>query len=202
MEQVKEFFKDFTLEKLINLLGEDYFIFFCFMLVLIIAIFVFTCIYVRTKKLKKIVTYEDNNVRYFSIHYEKDYVYSVDKRNLSSKRKENIEWFYSCFSPGERLRLAVWLSELMKVDHIAPNHLEVTTKVKENISDENNDSSSSDSSLDADVPSDIGGDSSSDSSSSDSSSSGNAKAKEKLKLISDINKKLFDLRDDIIDDIQ
>lgn len=79
---------------------------------------------------------------------------------------------------------------------------EVTTKVKENISDENKDSSS-DSSLDADIPSDLGSDSSSDSSSSaDSSSSGNAKAKEKLKLISDINKKLFDLRDDIIDDIQ
>lgn len=76
---------------------------------------------------------------------------------------------------------------------------EVTTKVKENISDDSNSDSSSSDSLDSlgDVPSDD-----SSSSSSSDASSGNAKAKEKLKLISDINKKLFDLRDDIIDDIQ
>ena len=75
---------------------------------------------------------------------------------------------------------------------------EVTTKVKENISDDSNSDSSSSDSLDSlgDVPSDDSSSSSSD------ASSGNAKAKEKLKLISDINKKLFDLRDDIIDDIQ
>ena len=50
--------------------------------------------------------------------------------NLSSKRKENLEWFYNCFDPGEKLRLTVWLSELVKVDHTAPNHLEVSTRVK------------------------------------------------------------------------
>ena len=132
MEQIKEFFKDFTVGKLLELLGNTYVIIFILMFLLLVGLIIFSCLYHRTKKLKQIVSYEDNNVRYFSIHYGRDYVYSVDKRNLKHKRKENIEWFYNCFSPGEKVRLEVWLNELMKEEHTAPNHLEVTTKVKGN----------------------------------------------------------------------
>lgn len=130
MDKIREFFKDFTFDKLLKLLTDTYVIIFLCMFILLIVIFVLTCLLIRTKKLKQICTYEDNNVRFFTIYYDKDYVYSVDKRNLSSKRKENIEWFYNCFDPGEKLRLKVWLAELMKEDHTAPNHLEVSTKVK------------------------------------------------------------------------
>ena len=132
MEQIKEFFKDFTFKKLLELLGNTYVIIFSLMLLLLIGLLIFICLTIRTKKLKQVVSYEDNNVRYFSIHYDRDYVYSVDKRNLNKKRKENIEWFYSCFAPGEKVRLEVWLNELMKENHTAPNHLEVSTKVKGN----------------------------------------------------------------------
>lgn len=130
MERIKDFFKNFTPDKLLELFNIEYIILFILMSVLLIVILVFTCITMRTKKLKQIVTYEDNNIRFFTIHYEKDYVYSVDKRHLSTKRKENLEWFYNCFSPGERLRVVVWLNELTKKDHAAPNHIEVLTKVK------------------------------------------------------------------------
>ena len=130
MDKIKEFFNDFTFEKLLSLLTKWYVVLFLIMFIILIVVLVLTCIFIRTKKLKQIVTYEDNNVRYFSIHYDKNYVYSVDKRNLSKRKKENLEWFYNCFSPGEKLRIMVWLNELMKKDHIAPNHLEVTTKVK------------------------------------------------------------------------
>ena len=130
MDKIKDFFKNFTFEKLLNLLTEWHVVLFLVMFIILITILVLTCIFIRTKKLRQIVTYEDNNVRYFSIHFDKNYVYSVDKRNLSKKRKENLEWFYNCFSPGEKVRLQVWLNELVKVDHTAPNHLEVTTKVK------------------------------------------------------------------------
>ena len=132
MEQIKDFFKDFTFKKLLELLGNTYVIIFSLMLLLLIGLLIFICLTIRTKKLKQVVSYEDNNVRYFSIHYDRDYVYSVDKRNLNKKRKENIEWFYSCFAPGEKVRLEVWLNELMKENHTAPNHLEVSTKVKGN----------------------------------------------------------------------
>lgn len=132
MEQIKEFFKDFTFRKLIELLGINYVIIFGVMFLLLIFLIFYSIRHIHTKKLKQIVSYEDNNVRYFSIHYDQDYVYSVDKRHLNKKRKENLEWFYSCFAPGEKVRLEVWLNELMKENHIAPNHLEVTTKVKGN----------------------------------------------------------------------
>ena len=130
MDKIKDFFNDLTFEKLLSLLTEWHVVLFLIMFIILIVVLVLTCIFIRTKKLRQIVTYEDNNVRYFSIHFDKNYVYSVDKRNLSKKRKENLEWFYNCFSPGEKVRLQVWLNELVKVDHTAPNHLEVTTKVK------------------------------------------------------------------------
>lgn len=132
MEQIKEFLKDFTFRKLIELLGINYVIIFGVMFLLLIFLIFYSIHHIHTKKLKQIVSYEDNNVRYFSIHYDQDYVYSVDKRNLNKKRKENLEWFYSCFAPGEKVRLEVWINELMKENHTAPNHLEVTTKVKGN----------------------------------------------------------------------
>ena len=81
MEQIKEFFKDFTFKKLLELLGNTYVIIFSLMLLLLIGLLIFICLTIRTKKLKQVVSYEDNNVRYFSIHYDRDYVYSVDKRN-------------------------------------------------------------------------------------------------------------------------
>lgn len=130
MEKIKDFFENLTFDRILELLSRWYVITFILMIVLLIVILIFTCVNIRTKKLKQIVTYEDNNVRFFSIHYEKDYVYSVDKRHLSTKRKENLEWFYNCFSPGDRLRVIVWLNELTKKDHAAPNHIEVLTKVK------------------------------------------------------------------------
>ncbi|MBE6143219.1 MAG: hypothetical protein E7177_04460 [Erysipelotrichaceae bacterium] len=130
MDKIKDFFENITFEKLLNLFTKWYVVMFLIMFIILITILILTCIFIRTKKLRQIVTYEDNNVRYFSIHFDKNYVYSVDKRNLSKKRKENLEWFYNCFSPGEKVRLQVWLNELVKVDHTAPNHLEVTTKVK------------------------------------------------------------------------
>ena len=83
MEQIKEFFKDFTFKKLLELLGNTYVIIFSLMLLLLIGLLIFICLTIRTKKLKQVVSYEDNNVRYFSIHYDRDYVYSVDKRNLN-----------------------------------------------------------------------------------------------------------------------
>ena len=130
MEQIRDFFKDFSFNKLYELLGNTYVIIFSLMFLILIYLIIFTYKHIRTKKLKQIVSYEDNNVRYFSIHYEKNYVYSVDKRNLSHKRKEDLNWFYNCFAPGEKVRLEVWLNELMKKEHKAPHHLEVTTKVK------------------------------------------------------------------------
>ena len=132
MDQIKEFFKDFSFDRLFELLGNTYVIVFALMFLLLIGLIIFCCLTIREKKLKQIVVYEDNNVRYFSIHYGRDYVYSVDKRHLNKKRKENLEWFYNCFAPGEKVRLEVWLNELMKKDHTAPNHLEVSTKVKGN----------------------------------------------------------------------
>ena len=130
MDKIINFFKDFTFEKLIELLGEWYVLLFLSMFLIFLIVLICTLAGIRTKKLKQIVTYEDNNVRFFTIHYEKNSVYAVDKRNLQTKRKENMDWFYNCFSPGDRLRVTVWINELMKKDHTAPNHLEVTTKVK------------------------------------------------------------------------
>ena len=132
MDQIKDFLKNFSFDRLFELLGNTYVIIFALMFLLLIGLIIFCCLTIREKKLKQIVVYEDNNVRYFSIHYGRDFVYSVDKRNLNKKRKENLEWFYNCFAPGEKVRLEVWLNELMKKDHTAPNHLEVSTKVKGN----------------------------------------------------------------------
>ena len=130
MDKIKEFFTDFSIEKLFELLTEKYVVIFIVMLLIFIGLIIFTLLTIREKKLKQVCTYEDNNVRYFSIHFENDYVYSVDKRNLSRKRKERLSWFYNCFSSSDRLRVTFWLNELIKKDHSVPHHLEVTTKVK------------------------------------------------------------------------
>lgn len=130
MDRIKDFFENLSIDQVLELLSEWYVICFIVMFIILIAVLIYTCLSIRTKKLKQIVRYEDNNVRFFTIHYEKDYVYSVDKRNLSTKRKENLEWFYNCFTPGERLKVMVWLNELMQKDHASENHIEVMTKVK------------------------------------------------------------------------
>lgn len=130
MDKIKEFFTDFSIEKLFELLTEWHVIIFIVMILLLISLIIFTLVTIREKKLKQVCTYEDNNVRYFSIHYENNYVYAVDKRNLTLKRKERLSWFYNCFSPSDRYRVTFWLTELMKKDHSVPHHLEVTTKVK------------------------------------------------------------------------
>ena len=130
MDRIKDFFENLSIDQVLELLSEWYVICFIVMFIILIAVLIYTCLSIRTKKLKQIVWYEDNNVRFFTIHYEKDYVYSVDKRNLSTKRKENLEWFYNCFTPGERLKVMAWLNELMQKDHASENHIEVMTKVK------------------------------------------------------------------------
>ena len=75
MDKIKDFLKNFTFEKLLNLLTEWHVVLFLVMFIILITILVLTCIFIRTKKLRQIVTYEDNNVRYFSIHFDKNYVY-------------------------------------------------------------------------------------------------------------------------------
>ena len=117
MEKIIEFFKDFTIEKLIELLTEWYVLIFIVMILLLIGLFIFTLITIRTKKLKKVCTYEDNNVRYFSIHFEKDYVYSVDKRTFRTLFfiKHALSGFWLDFV----LLLLLFFSLLLLKVHIA-----------------------------------------------------------------------------------
>lgn len=83
---------------------------------------------------------------------------------------------------------------------------EVTTAVKQDLEEKDKESSEEDTIGDDDIPSTDGLDSSDSSSTDDSSSSGsnssNAEIKDQLKLVNDINKKVSDLRDRLIDKFQ
>jgi uncharacterized protein YutD len=130
MDKIIEFFQQLTPEKVLNLLQKWYVIVFisCFLVILIF--FIITCCK-NTKKQKKMMLQKNLSiVRLFAIHYEDNYVYSIDKFNFKNQRKESLEWFYNSFTPQDKLRLVVWIKELKKENNKVPKHLELHVQVK------------------------------------------------------------------------
>ena len=130
MSEIIDFFKNMTWEKFLSLLSKWYVIVFLLCFLTILVFFIITLSLNRKKDHKVMMQKNLNIVRLFSIHYKENYVYSIDKFDFRRKRKESLDWFYNSFTPQDKLRVVVWLSELQKEDHKVPHHLELHVKVK------------------------------------------------------------------------
>lgn len=130
MDKIIEFFQNLNFDKFISYLKDYRFWIVIAAIVLLIILSITVIIYYKKDYKRIALNYEDYNTRYFSIHYDEQYVYSVDDKTLTKKRKENLDWFYSSFIPQDKLRVIVWINALQKEDTKASNYLEVHTKIQ------------------------------------------------------------------------
>ena len=113
-------------------INKDYPFLLIVILFLSLLIF-FIYIFAFNKKNKNDLSYitsGKNNIRLFTIHYEKKYVYVVDKKDFKGKRKESFEWFYNGFSNEDSLRVKVWIDEMIRKDKSLKTNLEVYVNIK------------------------------------------------------------------------
>lgn len=121
---------DVTLDNIIKIITNPFVIGFIFIFIILFTYLLFAIIYFHRRGIKKQADIGYNNIRIYSIHYDENLVYAVDKRNMSHPRKETLEWFYNSFTPDDKLRIITWFNAIQKEDHVAPNHLEVYVKIK------------------------------------------------------------------------
>lgn len=102
------------------------------LLILIYLIYVIIHSHVSRKFISNFA-HRKNNIRLFTVYYLDKYVYVVDKMNFKGKRKESLEWFYDSFIDEDKIRVKVWISELVKQDHQVQESLDahiVIRKIK------------------------------------------------------------------------
>lgn len=104
---------------------------FTLLLVALLVLGVFLILYyLQVKNYRKNLVSGKNNVRIYAIHYNEDKVLVYDKHNLKKHRSHEISWLYESVSQSDQLRLKVWLTELKKVDHKVPHHIEIHVYIK------------------------------------------------------------------------
>lgn len=99
---------------------------FTLLLVALLVLAVLLGIYfLQIKNYRKSLVSGKNNVRIYAIHYNENKVLVFDKHNLKKHRTHDLTWLYESVSQTDQLRLKVWLSELKRVDHKVPHHIEI-----------------------------------------------------------------------------
>ena len=104
---------------------------FTLLLIALLVLGIFLIIYfLQIKNYRKSLVSGKNNVRIYSIHYNENKVLVFDKHNLKNHRSHDLSWLYESVSQSDQLRLKVWLSELKRVDHKVPHHIEIHVYIK------------------------------------------------------------------------
>ena len=104
---------------------------FTLLLIALLVLGIFLIIYFfQIRNYRKSLVSGKNNVRIYSIHYNENKVLVFDKHNLKNHRSHDLSWLYESVSQSDQLRLKVWLSELKRVDHKVPHHIEIHVYIK------------------------------------------------------------------------
>ncbi len=129
MDKIIEFFENLNFDKFLSYLKDYRFwiVIGAFLLLIILCITIL--VYYRKDYKRIALNNDDFNTRYFVIHYEDQFVYAVDNKDLTNKKKESLDWFYSSFVSQDKLRVVVWLNALKNKNSDVSNFLEVHTKI-------------------------------------------------------------------------
>jgi hypothetical protein len=71
-----------------------------------------------------------SNIRFYTIYYNENKVYVVDKHIMKDKRYITLEEFYHSISEEEYVKVKMWLTELIYKDKSMQDSLDVTVKLK------------------------------------------------------------------------
>ena len=129
MDKIIEFFENLNFDKFLSYLKDYRFwiVIVAFLLLIILSISIL--VYYRKDYKRIALNNDDFNTRYFAIHYDDQFVYAVDNKDLTNKKRETLDWFYSSFVSQDKLRVIVWLNALKNKNTNISNSLEVHTKI-------------------------------------------------------------------------
>ena len=98
MSKIIDYFKNLTWDDILHIITSWYGILFITCFVILIIYFICFLSINPKKSKKKMMAKTLNVVRYYSIHYKENYVYTFDKFRLKNGRRKSFEWFYDTFS--------------------------------------------------------------------------------------------------------
>ncbi len=130
MDKIIKFFENLNFDKFLSYLKDYRFWIVIGAILLLIILCISIIVYYRKDYKRIALNNDDFNTRYFAIHYDDQFVYAVDNNDLTNKKRENIDWFYSSFVSQDKLRVVVWLNALKNKNTNVSNFLEVHTKIK------------------------------------------------------------------------
>lgn len=99
-------------------------------LILIIFAICYVIYYKRTTKTLESLKSGKSNTRFYTIYYNENKVYVVDKHIMKDKRFITLEEFYRSISDDEYIKVKMWLTELIYKDKLMQDSLDVTVKLK------------------------------------------------------------------------
>ena len=70
-----------------------------------------------------------SNTRFYTIYFNENKVYVVDKRNLTNKRIFTLEEFYHSISDEEYIKVKMWMTELLYKDKSMQDSLDVQVRL-------------------------------------------------------------------------